>query len=102
MEVGIEFVLYRVGMARLLLVFLKILERQGRGKQSLGKERGDPLFTVLWRKRQKMAFNNSTYFITVGSFTADSGLLYPAGGVRTTPQRTRFRDVQHARIMATV
>ena len=26
----------------------------------------------------------------------------PSQCVRTTPQRTRFRDVQHARIMATV
>ena len=29
------------------------------------------------------------------------GHLCQAKGVRTTPQRTRFRDVQHARIMAT-
>ena len=54
---------------------LKISESQGRGKQSLRKERGDPLLAVLWRKPQKMAFNNSIYFVTDGSFTADSGLL---------------------------
>ena len=28
--------------------------------------------------------------------------VHSPGVVRTTPQRTRFRDVQHARIMATV
>ena len=61
MEVGIEFVLHMVGMARLLVVFLKNSESQGRGKQSLGKERGDPLLTVLWRKPQKMAFNIFCY-----------------------------------------
>ena len=51
-------------------------ESQGRSKQNLGKERrGDPLFIVLWREPQKMAFKNSIYFVTDGSFTADSGLL---------------------------
>ena len=39
MEIGIEFVLYMVEMARLLVVFLKNSECQGRYKQSLGKER---------------------------------------------------------------
>ena len=38
-------------------------------------ERGDPLHTVFWRESSKMAFTNSTYFVTDGSFTADVGLL---------------------------
>ena len=73
MEVGIEFVHYLVEMARLLVV--KKIEIQGRGKQSLGKERSDPLFTVFWRKPQKMAYSNSFYFVTDRSFTVDSGPL---------------------------
>ena len=38
-------------------------------------ERGDPLLKVFWRESSKMAFTNSIYFVTVGSFTADGGLL---------------------------
>ena len=49
-------------------------ESQERGKQSLVKERGDPLSTVLWQKPQ-MVFKNSFYFVTDRSFTADGGLL---------------------------
>ena len=48
MAVGIEFVLYMVEMARFLVVFLNS-ESHGRGKQSLGNERGDLLLTLLWR-----------------------------------------------------
>ena len=33
------------------------------------------------------------YFVTVGSFTTDGGLLQPTEGVKTTPQKTRFRNV---------
>ena len=43
-----------------------------------------------------------SYFVAVGSFTADGGLLQPTGGVKTTSQRTRFRDVKHARIWYTI
>ena len=50
-------------------------ESQGGGKQSLENERGDLLLIVLWRKPPKMAFKNSIYFVTDGSFTADGGLL---------------------------
>ena len=49
-----------------------------------------------------MAFKNSIYFVTGGSFAADVGLLQPTGGVKTTPQMTRFRDVQQAIFVATV
>ena len=68
-----------------------------RGKQSLGNERGDPCENL-----QKMTFNNSIQFVTDRSFTADGGLLSPTGGVWTTHQMTRFRDVQQAIIMDTV
>ena len=74
MAVGIEFVLYMVGMARLLVVFLNS-ESQGGGKQSLENERRDPFLIVLWRQPPKMAFKNSIHFVTDGSFTADGGLL---------------------------
>ena len=40
-------------------------ESQERSKQNLGKERGNELFTVLWRKIQEMkAFKNSIYFVS--------------------------------------
>ena len=38
-------------------------------------ERLDPLLPVFWHKPSKMAFTNSVYFVTDGSFTADGGLL---------------------------
>ena len=59
----------------------------------LAIERCNSLFTELWRKPPKMAFKNSIYFVTDGSFTADVGLLQPTGSVKTTPQKTRFRSV---------
>ena len=34
------------------------------------------------------------YFVAIGSFTADGGLLQPTGSVKTTPQKTRFRSVR--------
>ena len=46
MEVGIEFVLYMVGMARLLVVFL--IFRKSRKRQAKSWEKtGDSLFRVL-------------------------------------------------------
>ena len=33
------------------------------------------------------------YFVAIGSFTPDGGLLQPTGGVKTTPQKTRVRSV---------
>ena len=38
-------------------------------------ERTHPLLKELWRDSSKMAFTNSIYFVTDGSFTADVGLL---------------------------
>ena len=73
--VGIEFVLYMVEMARLLVVFFKFKQSQERGKQKFWEKRRDPFLTVSWRKPKKMAFKSSIYFVTDRSFTADSGLL---------------------------
>ena len=55
MEVGIEFVLYLVGMARLLVVFLRI-QRKSRKKREAKACGGNPLFTEHWRKPQKNGF----------------------------------------------
>ena len=49
-----------------------------------------PVTKSIWQNSSKLAFTNSIYFVTVGSFTADVGLLSPTGGVKTTPRMTRF------------
>ena len=54
---------------------LNIQKVKEEASKSLGKERRDPLLTVLWRKPPKMAFKNSIYFVTDRSFTADGGQL---------------------------
>ena len=46
-------------------------------------------------------FHEFNCYVTVGSFTADGGLLPPTGGVQTTPQMTRFRDVKVCKNLAT-
>ena len=38
-------------------------------------ERSDPLLAVFGKILRDKTFMNSTYFVTDGSFTADSGLL---------------------------
>ena len=64
-------------------------------------ERGNPLSADLWRKTQTNGFHEFLfivlYFVAIGSFTADSGLLQPTGRVKTTPQKTRFRSVNSTR-----
>ena len=98
--IGTKFIFNMVELARFLVVFLKIIS-QGRSTQSLANERKDRLLTLLCRK-QKIPFKNSIYFVKDRSCTTDGGLLLPTGGVKTTSQMTRFRDVQQAIIMATV
>ena len=66
---------------------LNIQKVKEEASKVLGKERWDPLLTVLWRKPQKMAFKNSICFVTDRSFAADSGLLQPTESAKTTPQR---------------
>ena len=63
------------GNRKILGGLLENSESQGRGKQRLLIERGNPLFTELWRKPPKMAVKNSIFFVTDRSVTADVRLL---------------------------
>ena len=60
-----------------------------------------PVVFGLWIKPQTNGFSRIVfivlYFVAIGSFTADGGLLQPTGGVKTTPQKTRFRSVDSTR-----
>ena len=38
-------------------------------------ERGDPLFAVFGLNLRRATFTTCSYFVAVGSFTADGGLL---------------------------
>ena len=51
---------------------------------------GRPVVCRLWIKPQTCDFHDFSYFVAVGSFTADGGLLQPTGGVKTTPHKTIF------------
>ena len=57
-----------------------------------------PFVFRLWIKPQTNGFHEFVfivlYFVAIGSFTADGGLLQPTGCVETTPQKTRFRSVR--------
>ena len=52
---------------------------------------------IFGENLRRTAFTNLfllfSIFVAIGSFTADGGLLQPTGGVKTTPQKTRFRSV---------
>ena len=56
-----------------------------------------PVVCRLWIKPQTSDFQDVVfiflYFVAIGSFTADGGLLQPTGCAKTTPQKTRFRSV---------
>ena len=54
-----------------------------------------PVVFGLWINPQTNGFHEFIvlYFVAIGSFTADGGLLQPTGCVKTTPQKTRFRSV---------
>ena len=85
------------------MVFLRIQRKSMKedackGLRSNGATRCPQIFGENLRR---MAFTNSFYFVADGSFTADGGLVKPTGGVKTTPQKTRFRDVKCARIWYT-
>ena len=57
---------------------------------------GKPVVFRLWIKPQTNGFHEFVfvlYFVAIGSFTTDGGLLQPTGVVKTTPQKTRFRSV---------
>ena len=55
-----------------------------------------PVVFSLWIKPQTNDFQeiifDVLYFVAIGSFTADGGLLQPTRE-KTTPQKTRFRSV---------
>ena len=57
-----------------------------------------PVVFGLWIKPQTNDLHEFVFycslFVAIGSFTADGGLLQPTGGVKTTPQKTRFRSVK--------
>ena len=90
-----------VELARFLVVFLKNHKVKEEARKVLRMNGKTRLLTLLCRK-QKIPFKNSIYFVKDRSCTTDGGLLLPTGGVKTTSQMTRFRDVQQAIIMATV
>ena len=52
----------------------------------------------LWKKPQTYDFHEFVflvfYFVAIGSFAADGGLLQPTGGVKTTPQKDPFSQCQ--------
>ena len=54
------------------------------------------LFSDFWRKPQTNGFQEYILFVADGSFTVDGGLM-ESTGVKTTPQKARFRDVKYAR-----
>ena len=64
METGIEFFLYLVAMARILVNFLRIQKesQERKGKQKLVIDRGNPLFIELWRKPQMNGFHEFSLF----------------------------------------
>ena len=75
----------------------KVKKREAsKGLWSIGATRCLQNFGENLRRK---AFKNSFYFVTARSFTAEGGLLHPTGGVKTTPQKTRFRDVKYARFV---
>ena len=54
-------------------------------------EREDPLFTVFGYNLRRATFKIFFfYFVAVGSFTADGGLLQPTVSVKTTPHKSIF------------
>ena len=56
--------------------------------QSDMKEREDPLCAVFSQNVRRVDSQVVLKFVAVGSFTADSRLLQPTGGVKTTPQKS--------------
>ena len=76
-EVGIEFVLYMVGMAKLLVLFLQFRKSGKRQSKILGKNGETRCWQCFGENLRR--FMNSTFFNTDRSFTADSGLQSTKG-----------------------
>ena len=82
METGIEFFFHLVAMERILVVFLRIQRKSrkedaSKGLLSNGATRCLQNFVENLRR---MAFMNSSYFVTDRSFTDDGGLRYLTDG----------------------
>ena len=58
-------------------------------------ERGDPLFAVFGSNLRRATFNDFfSYFVAVGSFTADGGLLHNRRAVcKDNTSQDHFRSV---------
>ena len=74
---------------------LKNSESQGGGNQSLENEQGDPLLMELWRKPPKVAFMNSIYFVTDGSWTTISRRKRTLHLVLRMRGETEQQDARH-------
>ena len=94
METGIEFFLYLVAMAWWFRQeFNESQER--RGKQRLVIDRGNPLFTELWRISQRKGSQEFILFFTDRPFTADGGLLLPTGRCKDNTSKNPFSQCEN-------
>ena len=99
MEIVVEFFLHMVAKEWNLVVFIRIQWKPMKRMHAKVYDRtGQP---VVYRTLAKTSDERLSriyfivlYFVTIGSFTADGGLLQPTVGVKTTPQKTRFRSVR--------
>ena len=77
METGIEFFTLLVGMARILVVFLRIDRKPRKRRQAKVCDRTEHPVVLqnFGENLRRMAFKNSFYFVADRSFTAYRGLL---------------------------
>ena len=82
------------------MVFLRIHRKSRRKRQAKACDRSvQPVVYITLVKTSDEWLSRIQFdFVTARSFTADGGPLQPTGCVKTTPQKTRFRDVKYARI----
>ena len=100
METGIEFFFHLVAMERILVVFLRIQRKSMKRMQAKVCDRTEQpiVYRTLAKTSDEWLSRIYSILLQIDRFTADGGLLLPTGGVKTTPQKTRFRDVKYARI----
>ena len=81
-----------VAMERIVVVFLRIQRMSIKQAASIGFRSNGATRCLqnFGENFRRMALMNSFYFVTERSFTGEA----PTGGVKTTPQKTRFRDVK--------
>ena len=77
MEIVVEFFLYLVAMARILVVFLRIHRKSRRKRQAKACDRsGQPVvYRTLSKTSDEWLSRIHSFFVIDGSFTADGGLL---------------------------